>query len=268
MPWVVSWAIPPEDTVGAGLLAGFSLFLLRAGSYREHHSLGGSVALGFLDVLAYLGVIGLSIWTFVFPIAHPFPPDTMLYLFYVSSLPIGVYSLAFIWAMLIVVRVVLLPFTRPVTEKLYRDIEGSLRELSDAVSQVEHRLQETGNKGDPQIGQKVTSMLNELSAVRKELSSLKGSGVQRENPAAFSGFRVLASPQTQVGTASQAPAEQAPKRELTVIRTQAKPVRQQEPAVPDSMTDNPWLGVLAKRKSAEPQKNPPESEGMPNNAVP
>jgi len=160
-----------------------------------------------------------------------------------------------------------LPFTRPVTEKLYRDIEGSLRELSDAVSQVEHRLQETGNTEDPQIGQKVTSMLNELSAVRKELSSLKGSGVQRETPAAFTGFRVLAAPQAQVVKASQTQAERAPKQELTVIRAQAQPVRQQEPAVPDSMMDNPWLGVLAKRKAAEQPKSPTESEGMPNNAA-
>jgi hypothetical protein len=260
VPWVVSWAIPAVYTVGAGVLAGLSLLLLRAGSYREHHSLSGSVALGFLDVLAYLGVIGLAIWTFVFPIAHPFPSDMMLYLFYLPSLPIGVYSLAFIWAMLILVRVVLMPFTRPVTEKLYRDIEGSLRELSDAVSQVEHRLQETGNTEDPQIGQKVTSMLNELSAVRKELSSLKGSGpLQREAPSAFSGFRVLAEPQGQVVMSSQKPSEQAPKQVLTVIRPQAQPVRQPESAVPDSMTDNPWLSVLAKRKATEAPKSASES---------
>jgi len=227
------------------------------------------MALGFLDVLAYLGVIGLTIWTFVFPIAHPFPPDTMLYLFYLPALPIGVYSLAFIWAMLIAVRVVLLPFTRPVSEKLFADIEGSLRKLSEAVSQVDHRLQETGGTEDPQIGQKVTSMLNELSAVRKELSSLKGSGsLQREALPLFSGFRVLAQPQGQVEASSQRPAEQAPKQELTVIQSQGQPVRQREPAIPDSMTDNPWLSVLAKRKAAGIPKASPEPEGMANNAAP
>jgi len=245
-PWIILVPVQGAYTVAAGFIAGASLFLLRTLSYRTKHSNSGSAALAFLDVLAYLGVIGLAMWTFVFPIVHPFPADMMVYLFYIPSLPIGAYSLVFIWAMLVAIRIVLLPFTRPVSERLYDDVEDSLRRLAEAVSQVDRKLEGADGAKDPVLSEKVTSVLSELSAVRRELSSLRGSeAVGQGRLPAVSSVRMVEQPRA---------VKVLPKEPLKVIHPSTEPRSQGGAAVPDSVVDNPWLSVLSRRSAAAQER--------------
>jgi hypothetical protein len=145
---------------------GLCLFVFRVGPYRSHHRFPASVSLASFDVLAYIGVLGLSIWGFIYPVLHAVPPSTTLYLFYSPSLPVGVYSMDFIWALPVILRVALEPFARPQSENLYSDIESTLRRLSDAVSQVGQKLQTNGKSEDSVLLKKVSSIMDELSGVR------------------------------------------------------------------------------------------------------
>jgi hypothetical protein len=235
-------------TGAVGAFGGLVLLAMRFGAYRKKRGAGASLSLAFLDIMAWVGVIGVLVWSFVFPILAPFPTDTILYLFYLPAFPIGVYSLTFIWAMLIVLRVVLQPFTKPPSEKVYADIETSLRKLTDTVSQVGQRMRGTDQKMDPAFVDKVSSIMSEITAVRHELSTIKTAG-----PSGFS----VASPVS--GTRIWAPQEKAivvPRESVAVMRPEASRGATPESgvSVPESTIDNPWLDVLSKRR-AKPSKD-------------
>ena len=172
-PWVLLEPVPAVYVVASSSLAVLFLFFLRLGAYQTHRSLGGSASLALLDVLAYVGLMGVAVWSFVFPIIHPFPPDMMVDLFYSPALPIGVYSLIFFWAVLIIVRVALVPFTGHPSERPYARRNDSLRKLTDRVSELERNLEEATRAKEPRQDEKMTFMLNEISAVKQELASLK-----------------------------------------------------------------------------------------------
>jgi hypothetical protein len=232
-------------TAGVGGLGGAVLLGLRFVAYRRAHSPAGALSLAFLDVLAWVGVVGVLIWSFVFPILNPFPPSTVLYLFYLPEFPIGVYSLTFVWAMLIVLRVVLQPFTKPPSDRVYADIESSLRKLTETVNQV-GRLRGADQKADPGLADKVSTIISEITAVRKELSTIKTSA-----PAPYPagpgapGLRVVAPPPKQVVV---------PKEQAAAARpSPAEGVPAGAPgagiSTPESTVDNPWLDVLSRRRA-------------------
>ena len=243
-------------TAAVGALGGLILLGLRYSSYRKVHGPPGSLSLALLDVMAWVGVVGVFVWSFVFPTLHSFPAGMILYLFYLPQFPIGVYSLTFIWAMLIVLRVVLQPFTKPPSERVYADIESSLRKLTDTVNQVGLQMKGNDRKVDPALAEKVSSIMSEITAVRKDLSGIKTSGsAVYSAPAAanVSSVRVMA-PQPR-----QAP---QPRDQVVVVRPQAPEVQPRAEggtgvAVPESTVDNPWLDVLARRKA----RNGAESAG-------
>ena len=243
-------------TAAVGALGGLILLGLRYLSYRKVHGPPGSLSLALLDVMAWVGVVGVFVWSFVFPTLHSFPAGMILYLFYLPQFPIGVYSLTFIWAMLIVLRVVLQPFTKPPSERVYADIESSLRKLTDTVNQVGLQMKGNDRKVDPALAEKVSSIMSEITAVRKDLSGIKTSGsAVYSAPAAanVSSVRVMA-PQPR-----QAP---QPRDQVVVARPQAPEVQPRAEggtgvAVPESTVDNPWLDVLARRKA----RNGAESAG-------
>jgi hypothetical protein len=243
-------------TAAVGALGGLILLGLRYSSYRKVHGPPGSLSLALLDVMAWVGVVGVFVWSFVFPTLHSFPAGMILYLFYLPQFPIGVYSLTFIWAMLIVLRVVLQPFTKPPSERVYADIESSLRKLTDTVNQVGLQMKGNDRKVDPALAEKVSSIMSEITAVRKDLSGIKTSGsAVYSAPAAanVSSVRVMA-PQPR-----QAP---QPRDQVVVARPQAPEVQPRAEggtgvAVPESTVDNPWLDVLARRKA----RNGAESAG-------
>jgi hypothetical protein len=233
-------------TAGVGALGAIVLLGARFMTYRKAHAGRASLSLAVLDVLAWLGVVGVLVWSFVFPALHAFPASTILYLFYLPQFPIGVYSLTFIWAMLIVLRVVLQPFTKPPSEKVYADIESSLRRLTDTVDQVGQKMRGTDQKVDPALVEKVSSIMSEISAVRKELTTIKttGSPVYAAPPAP-SAVRVV------VPQARQAAPPRVQATVASAPRTGTAPAPSAAPgdAPPDSTVDNPWLDVLAKRKA-------------------
>ncbi len=241
-------------TAGVGALGGLILFASRQGTYRKNHSMRGSLSLAFLDVLAWIGVIGVVVWSFVFPVIAAFPASTLLYLFYIPAFPIGMYSLTFLWAMLIVLRVILDPFTKPPSEKLYADIETSLRRLTETVAKV-GLAKGPEQTVDPKLVDKVSSIMTEITAVRKELSSIKGSGFEvRPAPSIVSSVRVMAS---QVRTVVPKPRE-----DVTVVKPTGGPAKAQWTetgiSVPESTVDNPWLAVLSKRSDKKRSKEPEE----------
>lgn len=243
-------------TAGVGALGGLALFVMRFVYYRKSHGAPGSLSLAFLDVLAWVGVIGVFVWSFVFPILAPFPTGTILYLFYVSAFPIGVYSLTFLWAMLIVLRVVLQPFTKPPSEKVYADIETSLRKLTDTVNQVGQKMRGTDQKMDPALVDKVSSIMSEITAVRKELSTIKTSGPTFSTPASnVSSLRVMA-PSARV-------VEPKPKEQVAVVKPEgtARWTADAGVSVPESTVDNPWLDVLSKRSAKKSQPHASADEG-------
>ena len=235
-------------TAGVGALGGLVLLGLRYSSYRKVHGPPGSLSLAFLDVMAWVGVVGVLVWSFIFPTIHSFPAGMILYLFYLPQFPIGVYSLTFIWAMLIVLRVVLQPFTKPPSERVYADIESSLRKLTDTVNQVGLQMRGDDRKVDPALAEKVSSIMSEISAVRKDLSGIKTAGpAVYSAPAAanVSSVRVMAPQPRQA---------QQPREQVVVARPQTPEVQPRAQdgtgvAVPESTVDNPWLDVLARRKA-------------------
>ncbi|MDG6898603.1 MAG: hypothetical protein JRN24_02585 [Nitrososphaerota archaeon] len=231
-------------TAGVGALGGLIFLGLRFIAYRKVHGPPASLSLAFLDVLAWIGVVGVLLWSFVFPVLHAFPASTTLFLFYLPQFPIGVYSLTFLWAMLIVLRVVLQPFTKPPSERVYADIETSLKKLTDTVNQVGQQMKGTDQKMDPGLADKVTSIMTEITAVRKELTTIKSTApASYASPASVSGLRVVAPQGRQVVV---------PREEVRVVRRVealgAQPGLQSGIATPESATDNPWLDVLAKRR--------------------
>ena len=235
-------------TAVVAALGGLILLAVRFTAYRKLHGPQGSLSLAFLDVLAWIGVVGVLVWSFVFPVLHAFPADTVLYLFYLPQFPIGVYSLTFIWAMLIVLRVVLQPFTKPPTERVYADIESSLRKLTDTVNQV-GRMRGADQKADPALADKVTSIMSEITAVRKELSSIKTTGpAVYTAPSNVSSLRVMAPQAKQVVV---------PKEQVAVVAptATAKWTEDAGVSVPESTVDNPWLDVLSKRKAKPEEKS-------------
>ncbi|MDG6988620.1 MAG: hypothetical protein JRN21_04765 [Nitrososphaerota archaeon] len=246
----------PDDyaaTAGVGALAGLSLFGMRFMSYMRKHGLAGAASLAFLDVLAWVGVIGILVWSFVFPVIGAFPAGTMLYLFYIRAFPIGMYSLTFLWAMLVVLRVALQPFTKPPSERVYADIETSLGKLADTVALVGQRMKGPDQKMDPALAEKVSAIMSEVTAVRKELSTIKTTGpaVYAPTPSpGASSVRVMAPEARQVAL---------PRERVTVLKPVAEAKREEAPAAasaPDSTTDNPWLDVLAKRRAKKPDPAP------------
>ncbi|MDG6917739.1 MAG: hypothetical protein JRM85_09125 [Nitrososphaerota archaeon] len=234
-------------TAGVGALGGLALLGLRFSSYRKVHGPPGSLSLAFLDVMAWVGVVGVVVWSFVFPVMHPFPADTVLYLFYLPQFPIGVYSLTFLWAMLIVFRVALQPFTKPPSERVFADIESTLRKLTDTVNKVGLQMKGDDQKVDPALAEKVTSIMSEITAVRKDLSGLKTAApavYTAPAAASVSSVRVMAPqprqaapPKVQVAASPAAPEIQPRAEGGTGV------------AVPESAVDNPWLNVLAKRRA-------------------
>ena len=237
-------------TAGVGAVGGLMLLGLRFSSYRKVHGPSGSLSLAFLDVLAWVGVVGVLVWSFVFPTLHSFPADMTLYLFYLPQFPIGVYSLTFIWAMLIVLRVVLQPFTKPPSERVYADIESSLRKLTDTVNQVGLQMKGTDRKVDPALADKVSSIMSEITAVRRDLSSIKTTG-----PAVYSAPAAANVPSVRV-MAPQPREAPRPREEVAVARPAPAPQDSQPRmeggtgvAVPESAVDNPWLDVLARRRA-------------------
>ena len=244
-PYVGQLGNDYAETAGVGALGGLILLGLRFMGYRKQHSPQGALSLAFLDVLAWVGLVGVLVWSFVFPILNPFPPGTVLYLFYLPQFPIGVYSLTFVWAMLIVLRVVLQPFTKPPSDRVYADIEASLRKLTDTVNQV-GRIRGADQKADPVLAEKVSSIMNEITAVRKELTTIKTSGpAAYPGPTGGAGFRVMAPQPRQVVV---------PREQVTVVRqAQAEGPRKEAPvtglSAPESTFDNPWLDVLSRRRA-------------------
>ena len=234
-------------TAGVGALGGLFLLALRYRSYRKARGAAASLSLAFLDVLAWVGVVGVLVWSFVFPALRAFPAGTLLYLFYLPQFPIGVYSLTFVWAMLIVLRVVLQPFTKPPAEKVYADIEASLRKLTETVNQVGQRPKGPDQKPDPALADKVSSIMSEITAVRRELSTIKTAA-----PPAYAAAPEASSVRVMAPQARQAP---GPRQEVAVIRadTGPRPRRDTGVAVPESAVDNPWLGVLGKRGTKRQQ---------------
>ena len=232
-------------TAGVGAFGGLVLLGLRFLSYRKVHGPPASLSLAFLDVLAWVGVVGVLVWSFVFPVLHAFPASTVLYLFYLPQFPIGVYSLTFIWAMLIVLRVVLQPFTKPPSQRVYADIETSLRRLTDTVNLVGQQMKGTDQKMDPGLADKVSSIMTEIMAVRKELTTIKSAAPSSySTPSNVSSVRTMAPQAKQVFV---------PKEAVRVVRPEVRPdnptgVRQGVSA-PESTVDNPWLDVLTKRRS-------------------
>ncbi|MDG7010158.1 MAG: hypothetical protein JRN16_06890 [Nitrososphaerota archaeon] len=240
-------------TAGVGGLAGLSLFALRLMSYTKKHGLAGSVSLAFLDVLAWVGVVGVLVWSFIFPVMGAFPANTMLYLFYLPAFPIGMYSLTFFWAMLVVLRVALQPFTKPPSERVYADIETSLGRLADTVALVGQRMKGPDQKMDPALAEKVSAIMSEVTAVRKELSTIKTTG-----PSVYAPAPQPAAPSVRV-LAPEARHVALPRERVTVLKPVAETKREEAPtpaSAPDSTADNPWLDVLSKRRAKKSGPDP------------
>lgn len=234
---------------GIGSPACFFLFAWRLVAYGQKRGVAATISLAFFDVVAYLSFLGGIIWAFILPVIRQFPATMIIDLFYSPNLPIGVYSLVLGMGLVIVIRALFVPFTRPPSEQAYGQIEAMLAKLNDNIYQMGKKLEDAGDSVDPTMADKVTSMVNELSAVRRELSSIKSSGgiPTGGGGQGASGFRVMAPPQAGV--------REAPKEVVAVVKNEPLATPQQRTAsgkaVPDSMVDNPWLTVLARRGSSK-----------------
>jgi hypothetical protein len=241
----------PAATFASGGFAALILWFLRYESYHKHHRVAAALSLGFMDVLAFIGFVGLVIWTFVFPIINPFPPGFLIDMFYMPSLPIGVYSFVLLWGAFIILRLLIQPFTKPPPERLYGDLEMSLKRMGDTVASLSQRLQ-TEDKAsmDPALMERVSSMVSEVAAMRKELTTAKSQSPQpgRGLSSYIPGSGVRSVPD-QAGPARAAAAEP-----VTVVASQAArpaPSQSSGQALPDSAVDNPWLSVLSKRRAEQ-----------------
>ncbi len=246
-PYVGQLSNDYAATAGVGALGALVLLGLRYPYYRKVHTPSGSLSIAFLDVMAWVGVVGVLVWSFVFPTLHSFPASMVLYLFYLPQFPIGVYSLTFIWAMLIVLRVVLQPFTKPPSERVYADIESSLRKLTDTVNQVGLQMRGTDRKVDPALADKVSSIMSEITAVRKDLSTIKTAG-----PAVYSAPAASSVSSVRVVATQASPSR--PREQVTVVRPAPQEAQPRAEggtgvAVPESAVDNPWLDVLSRRRA-------------------
>jgi hypothetical protein len=161
----------------------------------------------------------------------------------------------FVWALLVIVRVALGPFTRPPSKKIYEGIESTLQRLSDAVAQVDQKLQTDSESKNPVLLEKVSSLMSELSVVRNELFSMKDTGALR--PLAPIAATIV--PSIGVVAEESKPLKEAPKPSVKVIVADSREERPVSPTpeMPESLTDNPWITVLAERKSKHTQAGGP-----------
>ena len=233
----------PEVT---GLVAVVSLFGYRLLTRRR---VPGKRSIGpvLLDIAVFLGIAGLVVWTFLFPTIYPLPQESTI---------IGVYSLILIAAMIVVLRFTA-PGLRGRSDDSYADIESSLRQLGKAVEQLSRRAPSGEKSADPAVTDRLSAMMGEVAAMKKELSTIKAGGVPVATYTNPSAVRVYAPKAVVSPRDPAAPAE--PTVPLTVIKPEgnAKWTAEGGVSVPDSTVDNPWLDVLAKRKAKAQAGSPP-----------
>ena len=252
---VVSWAgfLPVDylrDEAAAGVAA-LILLVHRLRSYHRNHSALGAIAFAFGDVVVFVGVLAAAAWVFVFPVIHPLPSETVA---------IGVVSLILISAMVMVFRFVQ-PITRTVQpDRDYSDIESSIRKLEAAVTHLTGRLPQGESRSDSATLDRLSSMMSELEAMRKEFATIRSSVPppgSRPSTVVYSPGGVRAAPDFKGSSSEQ----------VIVARSggaqPGSPVMGQTPGVPDSTINNPWLDVLNKRRAKQPQAKPPEPSEPP-----
>ena len=246
---VVSWAgmFPAEYPLveGAAGVAALSLFAHRLRSYGRGHSALGALAYALGDVFVFGGVLAAVAWVFVFPVVHPVPGETVA---------VGVVSLVLISAMVVVLRFVQ-PVARTRPDRDYSDIESSMRKLEAAVTHLSGRLPQGESRADSATLERLSTMMSELEAMRKEFSTLRSTAPPpgaRPSTVVYAPGGVRTAPdfkaqgQEQVAVAPPASALQAPQEEGGGR------------SVPDSTVGIPWLEVLARRRAKHPAAEPPE----------
>ena len=252
---VVAYAgfLPTDYTLDLafGAVAVLSLFAHRLRAYHPRHSAPGTLAFAFGDVLIFLGVMAAAAWVFVFPVLHPLPGETIA---------VGVFSLLLISAMVVILRFVQ-PITRSQPDREYTDIESSIRKLEVAVTRLSGRLPAGENRPDSATLDRLSAMMSELEAMRKEFATIRTSAPppsSRPSAVVYSAGGVRASPDFSTGAGRQ---------EVTVVRPASGPPSAPAtvlgPPVPDSTVNNPWLDVLARRRTKQPQAKAPEQSEPP-----
>ena len=249
---VVPWTgLLPSDyplAEGAAGLAVVFLLAHRLRAYRPHHSLAGTVAYAFTDLLAFLAMMAFAAWTLVFPLLHPLPSETVV---------VGVVSLVLIAAMVVVLRFVS-PSVRRGPDRTYSEIESSIRQLERAVTMLSGRIPQGETKPDPANSDRLSTMMRELEAMRKEFATMRSSAPPPGSPPS-----TVVYSQGSVRVASDFKSTSGGPVAVVQpsVREPPAPVMGQTPGVPDSTVNNPWLDVLNKRR-AKPQ--PPRApEGAP-----
>jgi hypothetical protein len=109
------------------------------------------------------------------------------------------------------------------------------------------QMKGTDRKVDPALADKVSSIMSEITAVRKDLSTIKTAG-----PAVYSA-PVASSVSSVRVVATQAPPPR-PREQVAVVRPAPQEVQPRAEggtgvAVPESAVDNPWLDVLSRRRA-------------------
>lgn len=220
----------------SAVLSAVFLFFNRLVSRRERMTPMRAALLSLTDALAFAGFLGLSAWTLVLPLLHPFPPEIVV---------VGVFALILTAAMAVVLR-----FVQPGASSreggAYSEVEFSLKKLGEAVEQLNKRLPQGNRDVDPAVTERLASMMGEVAAMRKEFATMRsvpGAGSQpyvanpevsgvRDAPGGVSRFSI--------------------KDVVKVVRPTAPKQAPQAPprgtSAPESTVDNPWLDVLNRRK--------------------
>ena len=245
---VVSWAglFPASYALDGGTTGAAAFFLLahRLRSYRRNHSALGAVAYALADIVVFVGVMAAAAWVFVFPLVHPLPSDTVA---------VGVISLVLISAMVVVLRFVQ-PITRAAPDRDYSDIESSIRKLEVAVTRLGSRMPEGESNGDSATLDRLSTLMSELEAMRKEFATIRSSVPpqgSRPSTVVYGAAGVRAAPGFPSGG-----------EQVAVVRPPGGAANPQPaaagPPVPESTVNNPWLDVLARRRTKRAPDNPSE----------
>lgn len=245
-PW--SGIIPADFPLTTGSSAAAFLVLLvhRSRAYAETRSGLGAAAYALGDAMIYAGLMAAATWVLAFPLVNPLPSETVL---------VGVVSLVIISAFVVVLRFVQPGVVRG-PDRPYSDIESSIKQLEGAVTRLSSRLPQGEAKAEAGSSDRLTAMMGELEAMRKEFAALRASVPP---PGARGGTVVFGVSKQREGTA---PEPKKAQETVSVVRPEggsAPPPPQEEmtaPSVPDSAVDNPWLNVLAKRRAKDPSTTP------------
>lgn len=249
VPWIGLGQTSYPVAEGSALVAAVSLFLNRMMTRSPLHTMLRSLLLALADTLVFAGFVGLATWTLVFPLLQPFPSAIVM---------VGVFSLIFTSAMFVVLRFVQ-PSQAGRGAGAYSDVEVTLKHLGDAVEELSKRLPHDTRDVDPAVAERISSMMSEVAAMRKEFANLRTGAPSAGGPAYVANPQVSGQREAPTITPRQArPQIEAhrgaptPRPQVGVPEEAASPPLQEGgqlvQGVPDSAVDNPWLDVLGRRR--------------------